>query len=177
MELERAKKINRNIVLSIVAVILLVVVVIGSTVAYFSARSQTELQTVTTASLALDFTNGDIVNATNITPIADSEIKTKATSLPFSVTNTGEQHAKITISLTDITMSEELKDVDFRWGLYNADTDVGLNYGVFQYIGDETAVVIYRDTIIDAADPDITNNYILRVWIHDDGTLQNYMQG
>jgi len=42
-------------------------------------------------------------------------------------------------------------------------------------------MVIYRDTIIDAVLddelPDITNNYTLRVWIHDDGALQNYMQG
>ncbi len=176
-EMKEKKKINKNIVFSVVAVILLVVVVLGATVAYFSAQAQTEVQAVTTGSLIMGFTSGNIVNADWIEPIADTDIETKATTLPFSVTNKGDQHMNLTISLTDIRISDELKDVDFRWGLYNADTGNGLSFGIFSDLGDAKEMVIYRDTIIDAADPDITNNYILRVWIHDDGANQNYMQG
>ncbi len=83
----------------------------------------------------------------------------------------------LTISLTDITISDELKDEDFRWGLYNADTAVMLSTGTFKDIGTSTSLTMYRDTIIDATDPDTTKNYILRIWIHEDGTNQNYMQG
>ena len=175
------KKINRNIIFSVVAVLLLVIVVAGATYAYFSATASTDVQTVTTGSLTMGFTNGDIVRADGLAPIADSEIKTKAAELDFSVTNTGTEHMNLTISLTDIVIPDALKDVDFRWGLYNKDTGVGLSFGIFKDIGTATSMVIYRDTIIDAVldenEPDITNNYTLRVWIHDDGALQNYMQG
>jgi len=175
------KKINRNIIFSVVGVLLLIAVVAGATYAYFSATASTAVQTVTTGSLTMGFTNGDIVRASGIVPIADSEIKTKATELDFSVTNTGTEHMNLTISLTDIVIPDALKDVDFRWGLYNKDTGVGLSFGIFKDIGTATSMVIYRDTIIDAVLddelPDITNNYTLRVWIHDDGALQNYMQG
>ena len=169
------KKINKSIIFSVVAVLLLVVVVIGATVAYFSAQAQTDVQTVTTANLTMGFEAGDIIRATGITPINDSEIKTKATELPFSVTNTGSEHMNLTIKLTDITIDEALKDVDFRWGLYNADTGNGLSFGIFKYT--TTEELLYTDTIIDAADPDITKNYILRIWLHDDGALQNEFMG
>ena len=169
------KKINKSIIFSVVAVLLLVVVVIGATVAYFSAQAQTDVQTVTTANLTMGFEAGDIIRATNITPINDSEIKTKATELPFSVTNTGTEHMNLTIKLTDITIDEALKDVDFRWGLYNADTGNGLSFGIFKYT--TTEELLYTDTIIDAANPDITKNYILRIWLHDDGALQNEFMG
>jgi len=81
----------------------------------------------------------------------------------------------LTIKLTDITIDEALKDVDFRWGLYNADTGNGLSFGIFKYT--TTEELLYTDTIIDAADPDITKNYILRIWLHDDGALQNEFMG
>jgi len=77
------KKINKSIIFSVVAVLLLVVVVIGATVAYFNAQAQTDAQTVTTANLTMGFEAGDIIRATGITPINDSEIKTKATELPL----------------------------------------------------------------------------------------------
>ncbi len=176
-ETKQEKKIKKKIVVAMVTMFLLIVTLIGTTVAYFNAQAQTDVMTIKTGSLTMGFTSGNTLNAGWIHPITDADIKTTATSLPFSVTNTGDQHMNLTISLTDITISEELKDVDFRWGLYNADTGNGLSYGVFKDIDDATEMVIYHDTIIDSANPDITKNYILRIWIHDDGTNQNYMQG
>ncbi|MBE6152955.1 MAG: hypothetical protein E7166_01830 [Firmicutes bacterium] len=127
------------------------------------------------------FTNGEFLRADTLMPISDSEIKTKAAELDFSVTNEGTEHMNLTISLTDIEISDDLKDVDFRWGLYNKDTGVGLSFGIFKDVGTSKSMVIYRDTIIDAVldenEEDITKNYTLRVWIHDDGANQNYMQG
>jgi len=121
--------------------------------------------------LALSYTNGSKVNITTSESIDDSEIKTNAIEYPFSITNVSEEHQKITIKLTNIQMDDTLKDIDFRWGLYNADTNKGISFGVFKYVGDEE--VIYADTIIDAATPDITKNYILRIWVHNNGTTQS----
>jgi len=169
------QKINKKITYGIVAVLLIVLITIGATYAYFSAQAETDVQTVTTGTLTMGFETGDTLNLTGLIPIEDSEIKSKAAEIPFSITNTGNQHMNITIKLKDITIADDLKDVDFRWGLYNTDTDVGVSFGIFKYAetgGEET---LYRDSIIDAGSP--KKNYILRIWIHDDGAEQNYMQG
>ena len=170
------KKRNNKIILAVIGIIMILGIIGGVTYAYFSAQANTETQTITTAKLDIGFTNGDIIRAIDIEPIDDVDIKTKATELPFSVTNTGNKHTNITIKLTDIVIAEELKDIDFRWGLYNADTDNGLAFGIFKNIGNSKEMTIYKDTIIEAADPDITKNYILRIWIHDNGALQNELQ-
>jgi len=175
------KKTSKSIIFSIVVVLLLVVVVAGATYAYFASSSSTAKQEITTGSLAMGFTNGEFLRADSLMPISDSEIKTKAAELDFSVTNQGTEHMNLTISLTDIEISDDLKEVDFRWGLYNKDTDLGIAFGIFEDVGTSTSMVIYRDTIMDAVldenEEDITKNYTLRVWIHDDGANQNYMQG
>ena len=173
--------VNKKITYSIVAVLLIVLVTIGATYAYFSAQASTDVQTVTTGTLTMGFTNGEIINATGITPINDNEIETKATMLPFSVTNTGNQHTKITIKLTDITIDDALKDIDFRWGLYNADkqdaagTEMGVSFGIFKYSETGGEEILLQDVILDKNSA--TRNYKLRIWIHDDGALQNEMQG
>ena len=167
--------INKKITYAVVAILLIVLVTIGATYAYFSAQASTGVQTVTTGTLTMNFTNGQIVRATGITPIKDSEIKTKATELPFTVTNTGNKHMKLTIKLTDITIDDALKDVDFRWGLYNADTDKGVSFGIFKYSETGKEEILLRDVILDSSSA--TKNYKLRIWIHDNNELQNEMQG
>ena len=168
-------KINKKITYGIVAVLLIVLVTIGATYAYFSAQAETDVQTVTTGTLTMGFETGDTLNLTGLTPIKDSEIKSKAAEIPFSVTNTGIEHMNITIKLKDITIADDLKDVDFRWGLYNADTDKGISFGIFKYASNGGEEILYRDSIIDAGSA--AKNYVLRIWIHDDGAEQNYMQG
>jgi len=170
------QKINKKITIGVVAVLLIVLITIGATYAYFSAQGTTGTQTVTTGTLTMGFDKiGSVVTINGITPINDNEIKTKAAAFPFSITNTGTAHMNITIKLKDIVIADDLKDVDFRWGLYNADTDKGISFGIFKYATNGGEEIIYRDSIIDAGAP--TKNYILRIWIHDDGAEQNYMQG
>ncbi len=171
------KKVNKKTIFSIITILIPVLIIGGVTYAYFVASGNTDIYTVKTGNLTMAFTEGEFVTAANPIPIVDSEIETEAAKLPFSVTNTGSQHMNLTISLTDITISDELKDEDFRWGLYNADTAVMLSTGTFKDIGTSTSLTMYRDTIIESSNPDITKNYILRIWIHEDNTNQNYMQG
>jgi len=121
--------------------------------------------------LAFTYANGKKIDITTSESIDDSEIKTKAIEYPFSITNISEEHQKITISLKNIEIDAALKDIDFRWGLYNADTDVGLSFGIFKNIDTETT--IYEDIVIDAGES--ARNYKLRIWIHDDGASQDYL--
>ena len=71
-------KINKKITYGIVAVLLIVLVTIGATYAYFSAQAETDVQTVTTGTLTMGFETGDTLNLTGLIPIKDSEIKSKA---------------------------------------------------------------------------------------------------
>jgi len=170
------QKINKKVTLSIVAVLLIVLITIGATYAYFSAQAETGTQTVTTGTLTMNFDKaGSVVTINGITPIDDSEIKTKAAAFPFSITNTGTAHMNITIKLKDIVIADDLKDIDFRWGLYNADTNKGISFGIFKHASNGGEEILYRDSIIDAGSA--AKNYVLRIWIHDDGDNQNYMQG
>ena len=170
------KKINKSIVFSIVAVLLLVIVVAGSTYAYFRAAGETAVQEITTANLKMNFVAGEWIRAdAKMMPISDAEIATKAVELPFSVTNTGDQHMNITVKLTDIIMSEQLKDIDFRWGLYNTDTGKSVSLGLFKNLGTDTEKILLRDTILDVGSA--TKNYTLRIWIHDNGAAQDSLMG
>ena len=170
------QKINKKITFSIIAVLLIVLVAIGATYAYFSAQGTTGTQTVTTGTLTMNFDKeGSVVTVDGIIPIKDSEIKTKAAAFPFSVTNTGTEHMNITIKLKDIAIDPELKNIDFRWGLYNADTNKGISFGIFKYASNGGEEIIYRDSIIDAGSS--KKNYVLRIWIHDNNQIQNEMQG
>jgi len=120
--------------------------------------------------LAFTFNNGNSLNFTTNTIVEDRDIKTNAISLPFSVTNIGDSHMKLTIKIADISMDEALKNIDFRWGLYNATSGNGLSFGTFKYTGNEE--IVYRDVVLDAVDPNPTQNFILRIWVHNNGTAQ-----
>jgi len=163
-------------------VLLIVLITIGATYAYFSAQAETGTQTVTTGTLTMNFDKeGSVVTINGITPINDNEIETKAAAFPFSITNTGTAHMKLTIKLKDIVIADDLKDIDFRWGLYNTDkedaagTEMGVSFGIFKYAETGGEEIILRDVILDSGSA--TKNYVLRIWIHDDGSNQNYMQG
>ena len=119
--------------------------------------------------LAVNFTTSKNISLTTNKIVEDVDIKTDAVSIPFSVKNISDKHQNITIKLTDIEMDDALKNIDFRWGLYNADTEVGLSFGIFKYTTDEE--LIYTDTIIDAG-TETPNNYKLRIWVHNNGTAQ-----
>ena len=165
------KKKNNKIILAVIGIIMILGIIGGVTYAYFSAQASTETQTITTAKLDIGFTNGDIIRAIDIEPIDDVDIKTKATELPFTITNNGNKDMKADIKLTNIEIDEELKNVNFRWGLFNEDTGLAVSRGTFTYI--EESPYIIRDAVIDAKE---AKNYILRVWIHNNGLLQNEMQ-
>lgn len=121
------------------------------------------------------YSNNFKVNLTTNEAIEDNEIATKAISYPFKVENIGNTHQNITIKLTDIEMSEELKDIDFRWGLYNANTEKSVSLGFFRNLGTENEKILLKDVILDKGSE--IKNYILRIWVHNNGTSQDSLIG
>ncbi|MBE6152958.1 MAG: hypothetical protein E7166_01850 [Firmicutes bacterium] len=163
------KKINRNIIFSVVAVLLLVVVVAGATYAYFSATASTAQQTIKTAEIDVAFVDGEILRATNVIPIQPSEISAKATELPFTLTNNGQKATTTTISLTELTIDGELKDSYFKWRLL--ENDVAISEGDFIGVSGERLI----DTLTIPADG-VERDYKLLVWLQDNNENQNHMQ-
>lgn len=162
-------KIDTDKKIFFVVVLLLLVFGIGKTYAYFSAKSNTSTETVTTATYDLKVDNNAILRAENIVPIASSDITTKATELGFTITNKGTGSMNTKISLTNITMSEGLKVADFKWGLYSDDTKIV--DGNFLNTGD--SIELANNIVIDK---DEVKNYKLYIWIEDTGNPQNTLQ-
>ena len=73
-------------------VLVLIIFGIGRGYAYFSAKSETSIETVTTATYDLKVENDAILRAQNIVPISDSDVTTKGAELPFTITNTKQEY-------------------------------------------------------------------------------------
>ena len=167
------KKFNKRIVFSVVAVILLIAVVAGATYAYFSAGASSTAQTVTTATMDLAFDDSTpIVNATNITPMRQADIQTKAAKKSFTVINNGTQPMYLQMKLTDVDMDPQLKDLWFRWALYEEGTRIGI--GTFDEAG--TEVFMQQNMVLEAGASN-AKNYDLYIWIEESDENQNAMQG
>jgi len=167
------KKINKSIIFSVVAVLLIVVVVIGATVAYFSAQAQTDVQTVTTANLSLEFDDDSAtILGSDITPISTSEVLTKAPHKNFTIKK-GATSSDIyaTIKLTDITIPEALAEYDFKWALYQSTNKIAT--GDF---GGKTSedIILATNQLINST---TGVSYDLYIWINETGLNQNTMQG
>lgn len=150
-------------------ILLLIVFGIARTYAYFSSKSETSTETVKTATLKLDISNNAILRANNIVPINSSDVTTKGTELGFKITNTGTIKLNAKISITNITMSEGLKNADFKWGLYQ--DDIKLIDGSFLNATDK--IELTDDVEIDV---DNYKDYKLYIWIEDTGNPQNDLQ-
>jgi len=167
------KKINKSIIFSVVAVLLLVVVVIGATVAYFSAQAQTDVQTVTTANLSLEFDDDSAtILGSDITPISTSEVLTKAPHKNFTIKK-GATSSDIyaTIKLTDITIPEALAEYDFKWALYQDTNKIAT--GDFGGKTNEDIILATNQLINSTTGV----SYDLYIWINETGLNQNTMQG
>ena len=164
------KKINKSLVFSIIAVLLLVIVVAGSTYAYFRAAGETAVQEITTADLGISFVEGELFNA-KLEPILREDILTKAAKKTFTITNTGEEKLFVHISMEDMVLPEALKRYDFMWSLYEGDKNV--SNGSFEGLV-STSVEVGPYQVFEKG---ASKTYHLYVWIEETGLDQTTMMG
>lgn len=159
-------------------VLFLMVFGIGRAYAYFSAQSNTTTETVTTATYDLEVANDAILRADNIVPIDSSEVTTKGTELPFTITNTSTGPIIAEISLTGITMSVGLDDEYFKWALYSDDTKIVENsfYNATNKVVNTDNVTIDEIVLTNNVEIDTSKDYKLYIWIEDSGAPQNTLQ-
>ena len=170
------EKITNNVKIKNTIITLMIILVIISTIvitySYFSSKSEQITDEITTENLDITFVGGDIVRAEGLKPITNDKIEEEATELPFTITNNNHSDVIIDIKLKDIVISEELKNENFRWGLFNQDTGLAVSRGIFS---DVTSVMdILTDSILDMG---ATKNYVLKIWIHENNKNQIEMAG
>ena len=162
-------KIDTDKKIFFVVILLLLVFGIYKSYAYFSAKSKTSTETVTTAKLSVDVQNNGIINNDNIVPINSDDIKTKATKLDFTVNNTGTIDFTSKIKLNILEVDEELRSEDLKWALYENDSE--LSNGNFK---DSSESIILKDDI--KIETPKNRTFTLYIWIEDTGVPQNELQ-
>ena len=159
-------------------ILVLIVFAVGRTYAYFSAKSNTTIETVTTATYDLEVSNNAILRAEDIVPIASTDVTTKATELPFTITNTSTGPIIAEISLTNITMSKGLDDIYFKWALYSDGVKEVEDsfYNATNKVINENDVTIDKIMLASNIEIDTSKNYKLYIWIEESGNPQDDLQ-
>lgn len=121
----------------------------------------------------VEYRNSKVINTTTAIPIEDDEVDTKASSNYFYVDVVGASNIAevlLSISLSDISIDDNLKSVDFKYQLLHNGVAVKEGTGLdFDSTSFEltTKEVIYSDTV---------NEFVFRVWISDNGLDQTTME-
>ena len=153
---------------------LLVILVLGVTIAYFSSRSAVTTRSVTTANIKLDINPKDTtIIGNNLSPTDESRRETEGAKKTFTVTTTNEETIYMSINLKDIVMDNELKVSDFKWELFEGENSSGTSVasGDFGNVGE--SLNLAKNIEINASTP---KTYTLYIWIQNTEEAQNEMQ-
>lgn len=165
---------KRNIIISIVFVVCLLLIGISATYAFFSRKvikngedSKTNVQT---GVLNVDFLTNEYINNSKAELIEDSEIFTKADKSEFTVKESEESTAdnvRYNLYLDIENISDEFKSEYVKWALYNESNptseSVALSHGNFKDIGDLTKIKL-NQTNIELLENE-THSYTLYLWL------------
>lgn len=167
---------NKILVWSIVLVVLLIIMAVSITYAYFSRNmTQTGDDTetkITAGKLDVDFITTAYISNKDAKLINDNEAHSLADRSSFSVTRSADNTVEkvyYTLKLTEIDITDNLKSEYVKWRLY--DTDVisaatePLSFGDFTTITDN-ALDLYPTKISLAKE--VTHNFVLLVWLSND---------
>ena len=153
---------------------LLVILVLGVTIAYFSSRGAVTTRSVTTANIKLDINPKDAtIIGSNLSPTDESRRETEGAKKTFTVTTTNEETLYMSINLKDIVIDNELKVSDFKWELFEGTDSSGTTVasGNFNNVGE--SMNLEKDIKINSSTP---KTYTLYIWIQNTEEDQNTMQ-
>ena len=122
--------------------------------------------------VALETMDNGYINAKNINLIKDYEVSAKAEKGLFIVINRDyDNQVKYSISLTELNISENLQDKDFKWELVSFGTDNVVASGDFEEAFEENMVLV-SDLILNSR---TAHEYELRLWLEETGEIQNHL--
>ena len=153
----------------IIHILSIIVLLLCSTLAYFIAIDESKNISITTELSKLVYSdNNDTITVGNLIPIKDEEMEEKASKVSFSMENTGTSTLYSDISITNIRIDEELVNLDFKWALYNDNGEI--THSNFRNIHNNKILLTKNIKI----KPNQKFNYILYMWISENGDDQNY---
>lgn len=166
---------KRKIILTIIVILILCV---GLSYAYFVATNQSNMQQGITGTLDLTYETKENIQEMNMIPTEESG----AAKHIFTVNNTGTLDATYYLYMADIELkknNESVTSSNLKWKLYSA-TQVDEEFQENQLLqsGDFGTIT---DTIELAKDISIVSgekqHYILKIWLQETGKLQIEDQG
>ena len=133
MKDKKESKLNYKFLIMIAVI---VPIILSVSYAYFLARvsgDNTVIDGNATNKFDIDLitTNEGYINASDVLPISEDVSKDKAAKGNSSVkTGTNDYKINYSLSLTDITISDNLKSSeDLKWELWNTDTNIKISNG------------------------------------------------
>lgn len=171
MKDKKESKLNYKFLIMIAVI---VPIILSVSYAYFLARvsgDNTIIDGNATNKFDIDLitTDNGYINASDMLPISETASADKAAKGIFSV-KTGSNDYKInySLSLTDITISDNLKSSDdLKWELWSSDTNTKISSGTFK---NTSSTLLLKNNII--INKNQTNNYELRIYVLETNTNQ-----
>ena len=165
-------------ILLLILVLIVVGLIMGGSYAYFTAHDQSEKQVITFDSLELVYETGQDIQIENAVPVAD---ESGASTHQFTIRNTIDQSIDYNISLVDISLQKDGKDVfsnNLIWGLYKTDSTYQqselIKYGTFSspsgFLSGDKELVIKTDLHLEAGE---SQSYCLKIGLLNTTSLQN----
>ena len=167
------KKLNNSFFIYFSIFLILAVVSISGSYAWYTANVENDLPpyetVITTGSLQMGFTNSQYFNVNNMVIISPEEVATKATNSSFDVNNTGDNNASYDLYF-NATISNNLIHQDFKWELII--DGVSHQTGNFGSItknteGDTTTASFKITNAPITLTPNNHNSCVFRVWLQE----------
>ena len=159
------KKKNAIIISSILTVLLIAI-----SISYFTSISSSIAQNIKTGHLDIVYENESTFGLNNLQPIEDDKIKDKAAKVSFDIKNNGRTITYANINLINITISDNFKNENFKWALYQEDTLI--KEGNFKTINTNTSLNLHKDI---SFQPSEVKSYIIYIWISESNQDQSSM--
>ena len=167
------KKINATFIVYVIAVLLMVVVTVSGSYAWFTANvnnNGTVYETIiNSGSLSLAFENSQYFTVNDMIIISQEEVETSAPKSTFDVKNNGNKIAKYDLYF-NTTLTNNLISHDFKWELLIGGEVV--NSGDFSSItpaqttSTSASIKLTNEPI--TINPDNTDSCVLRVWLQEE---------
>lgn len=166
---------NKSVAYRILVLLaILIPVILGLSYAYFLTQiygNNTNISGGITSTFVFDLQtdNDGYINATDLVPISTDEIETLSNVGEFSVIAGNNSNKVIySISLVNISISNNLKSEDFKWSLECTNDNSKSSSGNFANVSGISKILL-SDLEIES---NSTDNYILRLYIEDTGENQ-----
>ena len=162
----------------IIGCLLVIGLIMGGSYAYFSGYDTSESQMVKVGMLEITYETGQDIQMENALPVAD---ESGASTHQFTIRNTNDQAINYNISLVDISLQKDGKDVfsnNLIWGLYKTDSTYQqselIKYGTFSspsgFLSGDKELVIKTDLHLEAGE---SQSYCLKIGLLNSTSFQN----